>query len=83
MRSVFELCAGEHVESLVDALGTLTRCSPERFVDGVFNRGSAELGSGSAECMLVEVDQVLAHHPKIYTSELKYIYGCVAGEEVH
>jgi hypothetical protein len=66
VRSVFEICASKHVEGLVDASGALTRCSPKRLVDGVFDRGSAELGSGSAECMLVDVDQMLAHHADTY-----------------
>ena len=72
MRSILEICAGEHVEGVVDALGTFTCCSPERFVvvslivvvPSSARAALSACSSRSIRCLLTN---------PVYTNEPRYI----------
>jgi hypothetical protein len=57
--AVIQIGVSQDVECFVDALRPVTGRSSERFVDRVLDRGGAEFGAGGAECLLVDVDEVL------------------------
>ena len=60
-------------DGLALSAGLYSDVEPEGFVDGVSNRDRAELGAGSAEGVVVDIDQVLAHRSGIYRSDRIYL----------